>query len=192
MASEIPMARTSIFQSIRNREETKHSETDMQTDLPRYRGTYQDKLRLVGMHIDQNRLVRSKIIEVPGGMLVRATLADGIADELLEFPDETFENYFQSALEQRSEGSGRSDNLRIKSELVPTSYSDVLRALGAQLDEWLARSVLISEGHSGIFVTGMRLLDTSVQSRYSPFDELLMPEDIDALLTEAYNRRGTS
>jgi len=183
------MARASIFQAIRGREELQQPEDPAANGIPAYRHTYQNKLRLVGLHLDHHDMRRAKILEVPGGLLVRATGPDNVTDELLEFPDETFERYFEDAVRRRSDGNG--DPLHIKSELIPTSYSDVLRALGARIDRWLARSILISEGSGGIHVSGTRLHETSVQSRYSPFDEMLSPRDVDRLLTEAYARRGT-
>lgn len=184
------MARASIFRAIRSREELQQPEVPAPISIPPYRHTYQNKLRLVGLHLDQNDMRRAKILEVPGGLLVRATAQDNVTEELLEFPDETFERYFEDAVRRRTDGHG-GDPLHIKTELIPTSYSDVLRALGAHIDRWLARSILISEGSEGIYVSGSRLHETSVQSRYSTFDEMFTPRDVDTLLTEAYARRGT-
>jgi hypothetical protein len=182
------MARTSIFQSILNREESPASTAAIVATVPRYRANYEDKLRLIGIHLDQQKMRRINVVEVPGGMLVRATCQDAVTEELLEFPDDTFENHFEDAVSQRD--LGERQYLRIKTELIPTSYSDVMRAIGAWLDERLARSVVVSEGAGGIYVTGMWLRETSLQSRYAPFDEFFSPEAVDMLLTEAYERRG--
>ncbi len=185
--TEITMARTSIFQAILNRDEVDTKEVVTSEATLVYRNTYQDKLRLVGSHLDQNNMKRMNILEVPGGMLVRAASADGFTEELLEFPDNTFESHFEAAVSQRHRE--RNEYLRIKTELIPTSYSDVLRAIGAWLDEGLARSIVISEGSRGLYVTGLMLQETSVQSRYASFDEFFSPEAVDILLTEAYKRR---
>lgn len=182
------MARTSIFQAIRTREDLDEQVQVSPSVMPAYENSYQNKLRLVGVNLDRNNMRRAKILEVPGGLLVRAARSDNVTEELLEFPDESFERFFADAINQR--GGGKGTPLRIKSELIPTSYSDVLRAVGFYLDGWMTRSIIISEGSEGIYVSGLRLLETSVQSRYSPFDELFTPETIDSLLTEAYERRG--
>lgn len=183
------MARPSIFQTILNRDEAQETQMGSVNDIPPFRNTYQEKLRLIGMHLDRQSMRRMTLIEVPGGVLVRAVGGDGITEELLEFPDDSFESHYDEAVRQRNQVE--SDDLRIKSELIPTSYSDVMRAIGAWLDEGLARSVVVSEGAGGIYVTGMMLQETSMQSRYAPFDEFFSPDGIDLLLTEAHQRRGT-
>ncbi|MEZ4520417.1 MAG: hypothetical protein R3A46_02075 [Thermomicrobiales bacterium] len=183
------MARTSIFQTIRNQDGSRQQEPGTDGQLISYRATYQNKLRLVGMHLDNNNLNRAKIVEVPGGLLVRATGPDNVTDQLLEFPDDSFERYFEEAIIHRSDG--RREHLKIKTDLVPTSYSDVMRAIGRCLDEWMARSILISEGIRGIYVSGLRLEDTSYQSRYAPFDEMLSATEVDEILTSAHARRNT-
>jgi hypothetical protein len=183
------MARTSIFQAILNRDGVDTQGVPTSDTTLVFRNTYQDKLRLVGSHLDQNNMKRMNILEVPGGMLVRAASADGFSEELLEFPESTFESHFETAIRQRHHD--RNEYLRIKSELIPTSYSDVLRAIGAWLDDGLARSIVISEGGRGLYVTGLMLQETSIQSRYASFDEFFSPEAVDILLTEAYKRRKT-
>jgi hypothetical protein len=182
------MARTSIFQAILNRDEVHDEPTTAVADVPQFHNCYQDKLRLVGIHLDQHGMRRVNILEVPGGMLVRAADRDGVKEELLEFPDSTFQSHFDDAVNHRD--MDHHDYLRIKTELIPTSYSDVLRAIGAWLDEGRARSVTIAEGAGGIYLTGMMLQETTFQSRYAPFDEFFSPEGVDLLLTEAHRRRS--
>jgi len=182
------MARASIFQTILNRDEAPVATQAPVADVPRFTNTYQDKLRLIGIHLDQHKMRRMNILEVPGGMLVRATNQDGATEELLEFPDDTFKGHFEAAVGQR--GDTQTDYLRIKTELIPTSYSDVLRAIGSWLDEGLARNVVISEGAGGIYATGMMLQETTMQSRYAPFDEFFTPDGVDLMLTEAHRRRN--
>lgn len=184
------MARASIFQTILNREEGQNDPLGSPNGIPAFRNTYQEKLRLIGLHLDRENMRRMTIIEVPGGVLVRAVGRDGITEELLEFPDDAFETHYEEAIRQRDQS--HVEHLRIKSELIPTSYSDVLRAIGAWLDQALARSIVVSEGAGGIYVTGLMLQETSVQSRYAPFDEFFSPDGVDLLLTEAHARRGTT
>lgn len=188
--TEHDMTRTSIFQAIRGREETRAA-APQQDSLPSYKPTYAEKLRLVGMHLDRNDMHGAKILDVPGGMLVRVVGSDRATEELLEFPNDTFPTLYEDAAEQR--GVGDPDSImRIKSEVIPTSYADVLRTLGSRLDSCAARSILISEGATSLFISGMRLENNSLRSTLAPFDEVLFPDDIDQMLTEAFRHRGIS
>lgn len=184
------MSRTSIFQAIRGRDEFA-AELAPSVATVQYRPTYENKLRLIGRHLDLHRLRSVKVLEVPGGMLARVILPDAMADELLEFPDAGFESLMEQVQQVRNPEDDR-DDLRIKSEIIPTSYEDVLRALGAEFDAWATRSVLISEGRGCLFVSGIRLENNSMRSVYVPFDELFGPDEIDTILSKAYARRIAS
>ena len=180
------MARASIFNAILGPNETQETQQSELPPVPAYVNNYENRFRLIGLRLDNQNMKRPVIMEVPGGMLVRAEY-DNMSDELFEFPDTQFEAQYEAAFQQRQ--VGEEDYLRIKSDLIPTSYSDVYRAIGEWLDERLARSVVISEGKSGIYVSGKMLEETTVQSRYGRFDELFTPDSVDALLTEAQQRR---
>ena len=180
------MARASIFNAILNPNEPQEAPQVETRPAPAFVNNYENRFRLIGLRLDSQNMRRPIIIEVPGGMLVRAEY-DNMADELFEFPNDQFEAQFEEAFRQRE--LVEEDYLRIKSDLIPTSYSDVYRAIGEWLDERLARSVVTSEGRSGIYVSGKMLEETTAQSRYAPFDELFTPESIDLLLTDAQERR---
>jgi hypothetical protein len=182
------MSRTSIFQAIRGRDEVSVDPGSF-VARPQYRPTYENKLRLIGRHLDLNGMRSVKILEVPGGLLARVVGADGITDELLEFPDAGFEQLFERAVNLRNPQEER-DDLRLKSAIIPTSYEDVLRGLGAEFDDWAARSIVIAESQNHIYISGIRLENNSMRSANAPFDELLGPNEIDAILSRAYTRRS--
>lgn len=186
--TESVMSRTSIFRAIRGRDAVVEAEP-VEVAKPVYKPTYTEKLRLIGMHFDAHELSAVKVMEVPGGFLARAECPTG-GDELLEFPDTLFPQLFEEAVTQRG-AEDDTDSLRLKSELIPTSYADVMRAIGEELDSCLARSVVISEGPDAIYLAGMRLENNSLRSTVTPFSQLLYPDDIDYLLDVSYRRRAT-
>jgi len=185
--SESVMSRTSIFRAIRGREAVIET-APVEVSKPVYKPTYTEKLRLIGMHLDVHELSAVKIMEVPGGFLARAELPIGGVD-LFEFPDALFPQLFEEAAARRGadEDAG---TLRLKSELIPTSYADVLRAIGEELDAYMARSILVSEGPDTIYLAGMRLENNSLRSTVAPFSQLLYPEDVDHLLEASFQRRA--
>jgi hypothetical protein len=181
------MTRTSIFQAIRGREVPEDTIL-IQSAEPVYKPSYEIKLRLIGMHFDRTSKSAVKLLEVPGGFLARAVGGPYGADELLEFPDTMFPGLFAEAAGLRARAH-EDEPLRLKSDLIPTSYEDVLRAIGNMLDGALARSIVLSEGPGAIYLSGMRLENNSTRSAFAPFDQMLFPEDIDRLLDDAYRQR---
>jgi hypothetical protein len=76
--------------------------------------------------------------------------------------------------------------MKIFSGLATTDYQDILRAVGALLDQQRLRDVRIWEHEDGIVVQGRRRNDES--GRYESI--LLSDEDLKALLEDAYRRRN--
>jgi hypothetical protein len=50
--------------------------------------------------------------------------------------------------------------------------------------------VLISESHSCLYISGVRLENHSLRSVNAAFDEWLGPDEIDHILSKAYLRRA--
>lgn len=73
--------------------------------------------------------------------------------------------------------------------LSRTDYQDVLRAIGAFLDERQLRDIRLWEHEHGIIVQG-RHLDSSAIGAYETI--LLTDEDLQEILRQAYQRRGQS
>jgi hypothetical protein len=69
--------------------------------------------------------------------------------------------------------------------LSTTDYQDVLRAVGALLDEQHLRDVRLWEHEEGLVIQGRA--DDETGGRYQTF--LLTDEDIRNLLVKAYSRR---
>lgn len=71
--------------------------------------------------------------------------------------------------------------------LSRTDYQDVLRAIGALLDERQLRDIRIWEHEHGIIVQG-RHSDGAASGSYETI--LLTDEDLQEILRQAYQRRG--
>jgi hypothetical protein len=147
--------------------------------------TYQNRLRLVGRHLDVNDYRSMSILDVDGGILVRAVSPSAHTPELLEFPDDAFTELVRSAIQAR----GSRKKTRKGATIVPTGYEDLLRALGWELDQRLAKSITIHEAQSSLFVAGLAAGDNATGS-FSPFDFTLNEADVQAILDAAFGRRA--
>ena len=146
--------------------------------------TYQNQLRIIGRHLDTNGYRSLSILEVEGGFLVRAFSARRHTPELLEFPDEAFKEMVKEAIEAR----GKKKSVGRHSALAPTGYEDLLRAMGWELDQRLAKLVTIHEGPARLYVAGLEAVKNSDGS-FSPFETSLDPVAIQTVLDAAFSRR---
>lgn len=150
-----------------------------------YLPTYQNQLRLVGRHLDTNGYRSISILDVEGGLLVRAFSAKRHDSELLEFPDDAFGEMVRDGIQ----GRGRRKRTGKHATIVPTGYEDLLRALGWELDQRLAKAVTLHESHSTIYIAGLNATDHKSGS-FSPFDMTLGVNEIQMVLDAAFRRRG--
>lgn len=79
--------------------------------------------------------------------------------------------------------------MRLFAGLESSDYQDILRAVGALLDEQRCRDIRIWEHEDGVIVQA-RLIEEGDAALYQTY--LLTDEDIRFLLSKAYRRRGTS
>lgn len=148
--------------------------------------TYQNKLRVIGRHLDLYRFRRVNILEVEGGFVVRATPQQDRNVETLEFVDHQFAQLIAAAAADRGEGEVIAKPI---TSLFPTGYSDFLRAVGYLLDQHAAEAVTISELEDIAVVGGVGRVDETGVSRYGPLQWLFRPDDVAVLLDQAYQRR---
>ncbi len=163
--------------------------TAASSDVPRelLRPTYQNRLRVVGRRIDRNALHAATIVEVDGGFIVRAHQASDPAPVLMEVFDRDFPRLIREATTLRDADSEAS----YVSELVPTGYEDLLRALGYELDQRIAENIVLVEYPGFLSMSGFELVLKAGSEGCRPFSELLSPEDTQQVLDEAFMRRGT-
>lgn len=150
--------------------------------------TYQNRLRVIGRHLDVGGYRWMHLMEVEGGLLVRAFDRAATRGELLEFPDDSFRPMMEDALRERGSGQHRF----VSSSVAPTGYEDILRAIGFQLDQRVVKMVSIVESRALIFVTGIELQETTAGSVYQQFDFALSPEHVRTLLDAAFRRRAVT
>jgi hypothetical protein len=147
--------------------------------------TYQNQLRNIGRHLDTQEYRSISILDVEGGILVRAFTSRKHESELLEFPDGAFGEMVRDSIG----GRGRRKKVHRNTPLIPTGYEDLLRAIGFELDQRLAKAVTLHETHRSIFVAGLAASD-SASGSFSPFDLTLTERDIQSVLDAAFRRRG--
>lgn len=157
--------------------------------IPRSRlePTYQNRLRTIGRQLDVYGYHTVTITEVDGGFLVRALKQRARRPQALEFPDRDFPRLVASAIGEEVEGDEKPIQ---QSELTPTGYEDLLRALGYRLDEMKAESIVVTELEEMYVVAGRGNDENSAIPGLIPFHFFLKRDDIEFMLNEAFRRRG--
>ncbi len=147
---------------------------------------YQNRLRVIGRHLDVYGFRRVNILEVEGGFIVRATPSGNRGVETLEFVDHQFVQLIVTAASGRGAGERSGSSV---GKLIPTGYEDFLRAVGYRLDEHAAEAVTVSELEEIAVVGGVGRVDETGVSRYGPIQWLFYPNDVSNMLDAAYQRR---
>jgi DNA-binding NarL/FixJ family response regulator len=153
----------------------------------RLQPTYQNRLRAIGRQLDIYGFHSITVLEIDGGFIVRANRERSRRSQALEFPDRDFPRIVASAIED--EGMNEKKSFQ-QSNLIPTGYEDVLRALGHRLDKISANSIVITELEEMIVASGRGNDERSAVPGLVPFNYLLERDDIELMLNEAFHRRG--
>lgn len=150
------------------------------------RPTYQNRLRVIGHHLDTEQYRDAAIFEIEGGFIVRATPRHSKRAQALEFPDSQFEQAMHVAINHRGHGP-KYDN---HSSVLPTGYQDFLRGLGFLLDNQNTIGITICELDSHVLVAGHEPSNSvSGHNAFRPFERYLTYDDIQRLLDDAFHRR---
>lgn len=150
------------------------------------RPTYQNRLRAIGRQLDLYNHQSINLMEVGGGILVRASSAGSRSPEALEFVDADFSHLLRGGIAARGEG----ERPRSRTKLVPTGYEDFLRAVGYRLDQLMAAAVTITELDEFFAIGGVGSMDRHGHAGIGPIQMLLYADDITFILDEAYRRRA--
>lgn len=150
------------------------------------RSTYQNRLRVVGRGLDLGGYGDVNLLEVPGGFLVRAMRPGTRTPEALEYPHDDFPRLIEEAIAARGEGQ----RTHRTHPLLPTGYEDLLRAVGFRLDALQAEAITVTELAGFVAVGGLGRVELSSQTSIAPFQHLLRPDDVGALLDDAFRRRS--
>lgn len=148
--------------------------------------TYQNRLRVIGDHLDEGRYQAISVFEIEGGFIVRATRHGARRPEALEFPDDQFPELMRKAIDTR----GERQSYARRQSVLPTGYEDFLRALGFLLDNQMASNIMLCELAEYILVTGNEPSNaTSGHIAVRPFERYLRPDDIQRVLDDSFSRR---
>lgn len=148
--------------------------------------TYQNRLRVIGRHLDNESYSNVAIFEIEGGFVARAIPYGGKRPEALEFPDSQFAALMNQAINQRGGGQ----HYEGRSTLLPTGYEDFFRSLGYLLDNMMAHGIMFCELQSHLLVTGSEPTNSNTgHVAYSQFERYLRHDDIQRLLDDAFGRR---
>lgn len=149
--------------------------------------TYQNRLRVMGRLIDDERLHSITLIEVAGGFVLRATREADPWPVLIELDDRKIAKMLRRAPELR----GTPKPYRTSTDLIPDGYENMLRALGYELDQRIAENVVVAELPSLLAVSGFEPVLGYGEASYRPFSDPLAPSDIVEMIQRAVNRRGS-
>lgn len=148
--------------------------------------TYQNRLRTIGRQLDVYKYHTMTVVEVEGGFLARAHRQRARQPQALEFPDRDFPRLVASAIHEEL---AEEKPIR-QTELTPTGYEDLLRALGYRLDEISAESIVITELEDSLVVAGRGYNREEPVYGIQPFSWHMEQSDIELMLNEAFRRRG--
>lgn len=150
---------------------------------------YQHRLRVIGRHLDQHRFQRVTICDVAQGMLVTGTRSDSRDAEALVLRDDNFHSIVEEAEDARGSGTAYTTH----ASLFPTGYEDFLRAVGYELDQYLAWHVVINELFTFVTISGFEPnYAPRGHTRFEPFEWIYRADDIRRLLDDAFARRGNA
>ena len=147
--------------------------------------SYEDRLRLIGRHLDIHGYHNVVLFELPDGFVVRATQHTAPTPQVLEFLITQFPSLEEEAVAARGEGERRHP----PSPLLPTGYEDFLRSLGWDFDRIGAANVVVSELMSVFAVSGLERQERARITTFAPFERYLSPENVQVLLDDAFSQR---
>ncbi len=148
--------------------------------------TYQNRLRTIGRQLDVYGYHTITIVEVNGGFLVRAQKQRARQIQALEFPDRDFPRLVASSIHEEL----AEEKPIYQTELTPTGYEDLLRALGYRLDEISAEAIAITELEDALVVAAKGYNKESPTPGIQPFHWFMDQPKIELMLNEAFRRRG--
>lgn len=144
----------------------------MQQSRPR---AYEQRLRTIGSRLDSGGYHSVSIIEVDGGLIVRASAPGSRTPEVLEIADVDHSHIAQLAPMRGG----------VPHRLFPNGYKGFLAALGQRLDRSQAAAIAIVEGTDFVTVGGIQpVAEESGGLAYEPLDILLLADDVRKLVVE--------
>lgn len=135
---------------------------------------YEQRLRTIGARLDTGGYHSVSIVEVDGGLIVRASAPGSRNPEVLEITD--VDTSSPAQLSRMRSG--------VPHRLFPDGYKGFLAALGRRLDRSEAAAISIVEGTDFVTVGGIRpVAEADGEIAFEPLDILLLASDIDSIST---------
>lgn len=137
---------------------------------------YEERLKTIGRQLDAGGYHSVSILEVDGGLVVRASAPGKRTPEVLEIVDGDSGPAFSAPPGQN----------RVPHRLFSRGYAPFLTALGERLDRSKAAAIAIVEGTDFLTIGGIKpVADESDEATYEPLDILLLAEDIEVVTRQA-------
>lgn len=144
--------------------------------------SYEERLRAIGGQLDRDGYHSITVLEVDGGLVVRASAHGSRTPEVLEVVNDDLPRAVAAPAEQN----------RVPHRLFPGGYTRFLTALGQRLDSSRAAAIALVEGTDFVTVGGIRpVAEGDDGVTYEPLDILLLADDIQAIV-EAMETRASS
>ena len=137
---------------------------------------YEERLKTIGRRLDAGGYHSVTILEVDGGLVVRASAPGKRTPEVLEIVDGDSDPAFSAPPSQN----------RVPHRLFSRGYGPFLAALGERLDRGQAAAIAIVEGTDFLTVGGIKpVADAGDGMTYEPLDILLLAEEIETVTRQA-------
>jgi hypothetical protein len=150
---------------------------------------YQWKLRALGAFLDTQNATHISVIETRSGFATRYYQASGSHEPTFVLVEEPQLRAINDALRQRREPPATPGAAPLGGPLsAQGKYQDFFRALGWELDDLSASSILLDEQEVGVLLT-YAFRDPSNPQIWSKRSASLGPIEQEQILKEAYGRR---
>jgi hypothetical protein len=151
--------------------------------------TYQNCLRAIGRILDDRSASNLMVMETPEGFSIRFLPSAASEPRMVSLSHHRCEELLDLSRSLRGRGA---DMRGLATTHIPSSYEDVLRAIGFEMDRldvcWLG----IMEVGDAILVSGLIPLDNQPDAALAPFERAFTEETLADLLVEARGRRQSA
>jgi hypothetical protein len=148
--------------------------------------TYQNCLRAIGRILDDRSASNLMVMESPDGYHVRFLPSRAPEPRLISVTRRRCQELLYLSRSLRGHGS---ESRAAISSLFPSSYEDILRAIGYEMDRLDVRWLGIVETGDAILVTGLIPLDNQPDAALAPFERTFNEDMLSDLLFDARKRR---
>jgi|SRR5947209_3755193 len=150
---------------------------------------YQWKLRALGAFLDTQQASRISVIETRSGFATRYYRDLDAQDPTFVLVEELQLRAINEALRQRREPANTPGAVALGGPLsAQGKYQDFFRALGWELDDLSAGSILLDEQNDGVLLT-YAFRDPANPQIWSKRSATLGPIEQEQIMKEAYGRR---